>query len=130
MKKQLKRNLEQLEPIPHEPERRSNSQGNSLAKRLYRHSSLTKLSPISTNQSLLGSLNTSLIPSVSLKKLNKMDTSQPSIEITQGKIHLRKTEEPSSLTQQNSFLRKVPAHRKFQRMDAVNEKSILPDELK
>lgn len=51
---------------------RSNS-GNLLAKRLYRNNSLTRLTPLNNSPSMLGgSLNTSLIPSVSLRKLAKL----------------------------------------------------------
>ena len=58
-----------LQPLDNQP-KRSNSQGNLLAKRLYRNNSLNKLTPLN-NTSIMGSLNTSLIPSVSLRKLNK-----------------------------------------------------------
>ena len=79
-----------LEPLENVP-KRSNSQGNLLAKRLYRNNSLTKLNPLN-NTSIVGSLNTSLIPSVSLRKFNKTEHSQPSVEISHGKIQLKKSE--------------------------------------
>ena len=69
----------ELRPILKSPDVRSNSSGNLLAKRLYRNNSLTKLTPLRNSPSILGSLNTSLIPSISLRKLNKFDYSQPSI---------------------------------------------------
>ncbi len=68
-----------LEPLNHRHlDKRSNSSGNLLVKRLYRNNSASKLTPLN-NSSMLGSLNTSLIPSISLKKLNRMNSSQPSI---------------------------------------------------
>lgn len=115
----MKRDKVDLEPLKHYPEKRSNSSGNLLAKRLYRNNSLTKLVPISSTSSIHASLNTSLIPSVSLRKFNRYDNSQPSIEITQGKIHLRKSEELPWLTQQGPLMKKKPAHKKFEKIDSI-----------
>jgi hypothetical protein len=98
-----------IKPIPE----RSNSSGNLLAKRLYRNNSLTKLAPLNASMSMLGSLNTSLIPSVSLRRLVKLDHSPPSIEISHGKIHLKHHEELPLLSQTGPLLKKKAAIRKF-----------------
>ena len=63
--------------------------------------------------SLLGSLNNSLIPSVSLRRLVKMDHSPPSIEISHGKIHLKRHEELPFLSQTGPLLKKKAIGRKF-----------------
>ena len=90
---------------------RSNSSGNLLAKRLYRNNSHSKLTPLNT--SIVGSFNTSLIPSVSLKKLNKINSSMPSIEISQGKIQLKKSDFEPFLSQQPSLMKKKAYNKKF-----------------
>lgn len=78
----MKKNQFDLKPLKAPVGERSNSTGNLLAKRLYRNnSSLTKLIPLNQSTSMLGSLNTSLIPSVSLRKLAKLDHSPSSLEI-------------------------------------------------
>ncbi len=68
----MKKNRINQSPLKDTIPERSNSSGNLLAKRLYRNSSLNKLSPIWHSPSMLGSLNTSLIPSVSNRKLAKL----------------------------------------------------------
>jgi hypothetical protein len=78
---------------------------------------------------MLGSLNTSLIPSVSLRKLVRLDHSPPSLEISHGKIHLRYEDLPA-LSQTGPLLKKKAAVRKFEKIDSVTEKDILPEELK
>lgn len=111
-----------IKPIPE----RSNSTGNLLAKRLYRNNSLTRLNPLNNSTSLQGSLNTSLIPSISLRKLIKVDHSPPSIEISQGKILLKRHDEHPYLSQTGPLLKKKAALRKFEKIDSITEKSILP----
>ena len=69
--KMKKTHFELRQPLP-SPEIRSSSSGNLLAKRLYRNNSLNKLTPLNSSMSALGSLNTSLIPSVSLRKLVRL----------------------------------------------------------
>jgi len=123
----MKRDKLTLEPINH-TQKRSNSQGNLLAKRLYRNNSSSKLSPLD-NSSIMPSLNTSLIPSISLRKLNKLDSSHPSIEISHGKIQLRRSDEFPCMSNQNP-LKKKASNKKFEKIDMVEEKSILPDDLK
>jgi len=68
----MKKTLEEPKQIKYSIEERSNSTGNILAKRLLKKNSLSKLTPLNTSSSILGSLNTSLIPSISLKKLAKL----------------------------------------------------------
>jgi hypothetical protein len=80
--------------------------------------------------SALGSLNTSLIPSISLRKLVRLEHSPPSLEISQGKIHLRRHDELPALSQTGPLLKKKTAPRKFEKIDSITEKSILPEELK
>jgi hypothetical protein len=79
---------------------------------------------------MLGSLNTSLIPSVSLRKLVRLDHSPPSVEISHGKIHLRRYEELPALSQTGPLLKKKANVRKFEKIDNVTEKDIVPEELK
>jgi hypothetical protein len=118
--------LKRLDQLPE----RSSSSGNLLAKRLYRNNSLSKLAPLNTSVSMLGSLNTSLIPSVSLRKLVRLDHSPPSVEISHGKIHLRRYEELPALSQTGPLLKKKANVRKFEKIDNVTEKDIVPEELK
>lgn len=125
----MKKTRFDLKPLGELPEGRSSS-GNLLAKRLYRNNSLTKLAPLNTSVSMLGSLNTSLIPSVSLRKLVRLDNSPPSVEISHGKIHLKRYDELPALSQTGPLLKKKAAVRKFEKIDSVTEKSILPEELK
>jgi hypothetical protein len=113
----MKKDRVNLSPIDGLFPKRTNSSGNLLAKRLYRNNSLTKLTPLNT--SISGSLNTSLIPSVSLRKLHKYEHSQPSIEISHGKFHLRRSDELPSFSQQSSLMKKKPANRKFEKIDFV-----------
>ncbi len=120
----------ELRPILKSPEVRSKSYGNPLTKRLYRNNSLTKLTPLKNSPSVLGSLNTSLIPSISLQKLNKFDCSQPSIQISQGKILLKRQQQLPLMTQQSNIIKKKGVHKKFQKLDNITEKNIVPQELK
>ena len=122
----MRKDRNNLEPIAHLghlghlANKRANSSGNSsdshsvnrLAKRLHRDNSLNRLTPLNTSV-LVGSLNNSLVPSISLRNLHRLDNSQPSIEISQGKIVLKKAEEMPFMTQQTSFLKKVGASKKF-----------------
>ena len=109
---------------------RTGSSENLLARRLHRNNSHSKLTPLNSSMSLLGSLHTSLIPSVSLRKLVRLDHSPPSLEISQGRIHLKRPDELSSLGQSQPLLKKKPLPRKFEKIDSIAEKSILPEELK
>ena len=68
----MKKKQDNLKPIKYSVEERSNSAGNLLAKRLIKNNSLSKLAPLNPNSSILGSLNSSLIPSISLRKLAKL----------------------------------------------------------
>ena len=104
---------------------RTGSSENLLARRLHRNNSHSKLTPLNSSMSLLGSLHTSLIPSVSLRKLVRLDHSPPSLEISQGRIHLKRPDE-LPLGQSQPLLKKKPLPRKFEKIDSIAEKSILP----
>ena len=108
-----------------------------LVKRLYRNSSLNRFNP---NASLLSSnphresehsfLNSStgnqLVASISLKKFQKNNVSERSLEISQGKILITQHHENSQFKTFDSIPKKK-LFKKLDKLDNTSTSKILPD---